>query len=691
MSAPAVDDLTRRDFLRVLGAGLLVTVVGCEASAQRGGGSREPAPIASRILLGEDGTVTVLTGKVELGQGARAEIMQATAEELRVPVERVRVIMADTDLVPNDGVTAGSRTTPGTVPAVRRGAAAARDVLIALAAGRLGVGAESLTVAEGAVLHPPTDRRVSFAELAALGSSSEALNAAIPEDVTLTPVAEWKTLGVSVPRPNARDLVTGAHRYASDLTLPGMLYGRVLRPPAYGARLTALDTAAAEALEGVIVVREGDFVGCAAPTLLQATRAVELLAKAASWETSPQPSNAELWEHLRAHAEAGEGEDNGVPTALAAANRTLAAEYHTAYLQHAPMEPGAALAEWKDDRLTVWLGSRDPFGTRGQLAEAFGLPAERVRVIIPDTGGGFGMKSGDFVGVEAARLAKAAGRPIRLQWTREEEFTWAYYRPAALIEVQAGLDANGSLVAWDFLNINAGGAAIGTPYAIPHARTQSRRSDSPLRGGSYRALAANANNFARECFMDELAEAAGADPLIFRLAHLQEARLRTVLETAVERFGWAERQASEGTGFGLACGTEKASYVATCAEITVDRERGTYRVERLCEVFECGAILNPDNLLSQVYGCIIMALGAVLREEMLFEDGRILNPRFSRYEVPRFADVPALDVHLLNRTDIDPAGGGETPMIAVAPAIANAVFDAIGVRIRDLPIELPQS
>ena len=682
--------VSRRDFLQVLGAGLLITVAG-GAEGQPGGRGGPAPPIASRIHIGEDGTITVMTGKVELGQGARTEVTQAAAEELRVAVEQVRALMADTDLVPDDGVTAGSRTTPGTIPVVRRGAAAAREVLTDLAAEQWQVDRATLTVADGAIAHAATQRRVTYAELAEAGRVAEALRRPMPEGVTLTPVDSWRVLGTSVQRANARDLVTGAHRYASDIVRPNMVHGKVLRPPSFGATLTALDTAGVRELEGVTVVREGEFAGCVAPTAYQAKRAVDALAKTAQWETVPQPSNAELWEHLRRHASARGGEpDRGVQDALASAAKTVQAEYHTAYIQHAPMEPGSAVAEWTDGRLTVWVGSRGPFQVRSQLAEAFGLPAEQVRVIVPDTGGGFGMKGGDFTALEAARLAKAVGRPVRLQWTREEEFTWAYFRPAALIECRAGLDAAGSIVAWSFTNINSGGAALDTPYAVPHRQCVTRGSQSPLRQSSYRALAATANNFARECFMDELAAAAGATPLAFRLAHLQDDRLRTVLQTAVDRFDWDRREASAepNVGVGLACGTEKASYVAACAEVAVDRQARTFEVRRVCEVFECGTILNPANLLSQVYGCMVMGLGAILREEMRFQDGKILNASFSGYQVPRFSDVPELDIHLLNRPDIEPAGGGETPLIAIAPAIANAISDATGTRVRELPVRL---
>jgi isoquinoline 1-oxidoreductase len=352
------------------------------------------------------------------------------------------------------------------------------------------------------------------------------------------------------------------------------------------------------------------------------------------------------------------------------------------------MEPRAAVAEWSEDGLTVWAGCDGPFRAQRALAEEFGIPAERVRVIIPDMGGGFGGKHTAEAALEAARLARAARRPVSVQWTREEEFTWAYCRPAAVIECRGGLDADRSVVAWEFTNINAGGAAIGTPYAIPNLRISSVRSDSPVPQGSYRCLGATANNFARESFMDELAAAAGSDPLEFRLAHLENPRLRTVLERAAKEFRWIERrkQVTPERGVGLACGTEKNSVVAACVEVAVDPPKGEIKVAEICETFECGPILNPANLLSQVQGCIVMGLGGALTEEIEFRDGKILNPRFSRYRVPRFRDLPRIDVHLVENHEIPPAGGGETPIIAVAPAIGNAVFAATGVRLRSMPM-----
>ena len=663
------------------------------ALAQRSGGrdgSDRNRAVATRIHIGQDGAITVLTGKVEMGQGSRAELTQAAAEELQVPVSRIQMVMGDTGFVPDDGTTAGSRTTPSTVPAVRQGAAAARNLLIELACQRWGVERNTVEVRDGKITHATSRRELTYADLAQSGDAAKAFEKTIPSDVTVTPVAEWKVLGTSVPRPNRRDLVTGAHRFPSDIVRPGMLYGKVLRPPSYGAKLISIDLAPAQAMKDVVVVQDGPFVGVAAPTSFRAREALEAIAKTATWEPAPHPSSIEIFEYLKGRARDGVPQ-NPFADELAAAHKAVRQTYHAAYVQHAPLEPRAAAAEWNDGKLTVWTGTQGPFGYHSELARTFRLPTDRVRVIVPDFGSGFGGKHSGEAAVEAARLAQAAGRPVLLRWTREEEFTWAYFRPAAVIEAEASLDAQGALTSWHFVNINSGGSAVDTPYRAGKARSRFVSSEPPLRQGSYRTLAATANNFARECFMDELAAAAGADPLAFRLAHLENPRLRAVLETAAQRFNWKERVKNKapGVGVGLACGTEKGSYVAACAEIEIDHSQSAIVVKHVCEVFECGAILNPDNLLAQVQACIIMGLGPALREEMRFADGKMLNPFFRKYLVPRFSDVPVLDIHLLNRPDLPSAGGGETPIIAIAPAVANAVFHATGTRVRAMPIRLP--
>jgi isoquinoline 1-oxidoreductase len=633
-----------------------------------------------------------MTGKVEEGQGARAQLTQAAAEELRITAEKIRLVMADTDIVPDDGMTAGSRTTPRTVPAVRRAAATARELLMRLAAEQWDVEHSALRVSNATIVNQRTKQTISYADLAKSKDVAGAFAQTIPSDVTVTPVGEWEVLGTAVARPNSRDLVTGAHRYPSDIVRPNMLYGKILRSPSYGATLESIDLSKAKATKDVIVVRDGQFVGCAAPSSFRAAQAIEAVAETASWKTISHISSKDLFSHLKKNARTGgrsrSRAKGSIDKGLADASKVLSGTYEVAYIQHVPMEPRAAVAEWKDGKLTVWTGVDFPQRIQGNLAETFSIPSDHVRVIVPDMGGGFGGKHTGEAAEEAARLAKAAGRPVSLRWTRAEEFTWAYFRPAGVIEVQAGLDAQNSLIAWSFTNINSGRSAIEPPYEIPNVKTQYLRSDSPLRSGSYRCLAATANNFAREAFIDELATAAGADPLAFRLAHLEEPRLRTVLETTARHFDWPTRRkrVAADVGVGLACGTEKNSVVAACVEVAVDRRRGEVKVLHVCEAFECGPIQNPDNLLSQVHGCILMGLGAALREEMQFEDGKILNANFAGYRVPRFKDVPKIDVHLINNTDIPSAGGGETPIIAIAPAIANAVFAATGVRIRSMPI-----
>ncbi len=685
--------MDRRSFVQVLGAGLMVAVSygpgWAQNSGGRGSGRSGAQSVAARLHLGADGVVTVLTGKIEMGQGARTELTQVAAEELRLPVGQVILVMGDTGLVPDDGLSAGSRTTPATVPAVRQGAATARELFLEWAAKKWNVAIGSLEVRDGKILQPGSQHTLTYADLARSDEAAAVLQQSISKDVKLTPVEKWRVMGTTVPRVNQRDLVTGAHKYPSDYTRPGMLYGKVLRPPAIGARLLSVDLTPAKAWPSVVSVRDGDFVGVAAPTTFQAEQALKAVAETAKWETATHPSSKEIYDHLRQSVREGVPKNPFAET-LAKAARKLQTTYHVAYVQHAPMETRTALAEWSDGNLTVWTGTQNPFGYHNELARAFRLANDKVRVIVPDFGDGFGGKHTGEAAIEAARLAQAAKHPVLVRWTREEEFTWAYFRPAAVIDIEASLDAKGGLSSWHFININSGASAVDTPYRAGETRCRTVASNSPLRQGSYRALAATANNFARECFMDELAAAAEADPLDFRLAHLEGTRLRAVLEEAAKRFNWREqiKKKQPGWGVGLACGMEKGSYVAACAEVLVDRGQNKITIRRVTEVFECGAIVNPDNLLAQVQGCILMGCGPALREEMRFSEGKIRNAAFSRYLVPRFADVPQLDIHLLDRPDLPSAGGGETPIIAIAPAIANAVFHATGKRIREMPIRL---
>ncbi|MGH9570508.1 MAG: xanthine dehydrogenase family protein molybdopterin-binding subunit, partial [Candidatus Angelobacter sp.] len=382
-------------------------------------------------------------------------------------------------------------------------------------------------------------------------------------------------------------------------------------------------------------------------------------------------------------------ESGSVADGMKSAGKTLAQTYTVAYIQHAPLEPRAAVAEWQGGKLTVWTGTQRPFAVKEQLAEAFHLSPDQVRVMVPDTGAAYGGKHTGECAVEAARLAKAAGRPVRLVWTREEEFTWAYFRPAGVIDVKSGIAADGTLVAWEYHNYNSGPAAIDTPYHVANKKIEFHPTENPpLRQGSYRGLAATANFFSRESHMDELAHLANMDPLQFRLKNLTDPRLRAVFETAAQRFGWGKQAASAGRGFGMGGGFEKGGYVAACAEVAIDRQASPdqVRIVRVVQAFDCGAVVNPDGLRNQIAGAVTQGLGGALFEAVHFENGQVLNPHFRDYRVPRFRDLPKIEVELIDRKDQPPMGAGEAPIMALAPAVANAIFNATGQRLRSLPL-----
>jgi nicotinate dehydrogenase subunit B len=686
-------ELARRDFFKILGAGIAVFAIAKDAlgAQETAPGHRSfhneelPKDMDAWLHVGEDGSVTGFTGKAEIGQNIRTALAQTIADELRVPFESVRMVMADTALTPFDAGTFGSRTTPTMTPQLRRVASAARDLLMEAAAKEWNVAPAGLVAADAKVTDPASGRSLKYAELARWKMLAQDL----PAEDPITPAAQWTIAGKPVPKVDGRSFVTGHHQYTTDMWLPSMLYGKVLRPPSFGATLTSCDDSAAKAMTGVVVVRDGDFVGVAARSAHEAQRALDAIY--AQWKEVPQISNKEIFSYLKQNA-AAKTEDRfrkqkgSVEEGLAGAAHRLDATYTVAYIAHAPLEPRAAVAQWADGKLTVWTGTQRPFANRDELADVFHLPESSVRVIVPDTGSAYGGKHTSDAAIEAARLARAAGRPVKVVWTREDEFTWAYFRPAGVIEIKSGIAGDGTLTAWEFHNYHSGSSGIETPYVVANQRTEYHAVPLILRSGSYRGLAATANHFARETHMDALAIAAKMDPLDFRMKNLANPRMRVVLEAAAKSFGWPRKKSQEGQGFGVACGDEKGSYVATCAEVAVDKKSGAVRVVRLVEAFECGAIVNPDGLRNQVVGAMIQGLGGALFEAIEFENGRIKNPHFASYRVPRFRDVPEIEAILLDRKDIPSAGAGETPIMAVAPAIGNAIFDAAGVRPNNLPM-----
>jgi CO/xanthine dehydrogenase Mo-binding subunit len=676
--------LDRRLFLQTCAGGFFLLAVGCQdANGQR---PALESGIDARLRFAADGSITVYNGKVEEGQGARTQIAMAAAEDLAVPIEQIQVQMADTSLTPDDWITAGSRTTPSTIPAIREASVAGRMMLLRFAASQWGVDANSLQVRDGSVAGPQAGQRLSYADLAK--AEDFLRQQGKPEGGTQQAPADWKVFGRDHGRVNGADVVTGRHQFPSDVRRDGMLYGAVLRPPAYEATLKEFPSSP-NAPDGVQVVRDGEFVGVVAANAYAASQAIFRLQQQAKWDAPPAPRQEDLWDSFRKTAQGkGPGEEPAIAGALQASAKRVRGTFKVPYIHHTPMEPRAAVAEWDGGRLTVWTGTSGPFRVREDLAKAFHISPEQVRVIVPDFGGGFGGKHTGEAALEAAKLARETQRPVCIRWTREEEFAWSYCRPAALIEIDAGIAADGTLHAWEFVNYNAGGSGIRTPYTVPHLREDFLRTETPLRQGSYRALASTANNFARETLMDELAAAASKDPLAFRLAHLKDKRMRDVLEAAAERFGWESRRGRlpEGRAIGIACGTEKNSVVATCAEVEMDARSGMPRVLAVTQAYECGAIINPAGLLQQVEGCMVMALGAVLREQIEYKDGMVSNGNFRDYKVPRFRDVPPMDIVLLDRKQSEPVGAGETPMMSLAPAIANAVYALTRQPVRELPL-----
>jgi len=684
-------------------------------------GSLQKNPRLSQWLrVRGDGTVLVFIGKVEIGQGILTALAQIAAEELGVAPERIRMVPADTAVSPDEGVTSGSLSIQDSGTALRRACAHARALLLERAAARLRVSTGDLRVEDGAV--QAASRSTSFWECA----DDALLDVEVDETAALKSPRDYRLVGKSVPRLDLPDKIAGQPRFIQDMALPGMLYGRVVRPPHGFAALTSLDDGKVKAMPGVVaVMSDGGFVGVIAEREEVAISAQRALRRAASWkDAAPLPQDVYAWlkEHAVEHRVISEKAD---AEARSRATKTLEASYAKPYISHAPIGPSCAIAQFQGDKLLVWSHSQGIFNLRRDLAIALGMREDAIVVRHAEGSGCYGHNGADDVALDAALLARAAGgRPVQVQWMRDDEFAWAPCGPAMALTLSASLASDGSIVNWQhelWSNGHSGRpgrsdspalvaawhlarpfkrpAAINIPlpagaadrnaiplYDIPSQRIVNHYvREMPVRTSALRSLGAYANVFAIESFMDELAEAAGFDPVEYRLRHLKDPRARAVIESVARRASWRDWTPGESRGHGIAFAKYKnlGAYCAVVAEVEVDRE---VRVKRLLLAVDVGLIINPDGVINQIEGGAIQSTSWTLKEQVKLDERGIASLGWEDYPVLKFSEVPAVEVELINRPELPSVGAGEAAQGPTGAAIANAVAHALGLRVRELPL-----
>lgn len=689
--------INRREFLQGAGAGLFVFFSVDPLPAwqeRRHSPSRPgyPADFNAYLRIGENGRVGCFVGKVELGQGSKTALAQLLAEELDVAFEAVDMVMGDTALCPWDMGTFGSLTIRQFGPVLRAAAAEARAVLLQMAAEYLRLpSAQDLQVKDGVVTWTRDRRkRVSYAKLVGGKRIERHLGGVPPKKA-----AELSVIGSAPPRKDGLEKVTGKAKYAADMNLPGTLHACVLRPPAHGAVLKEADTSAAEKIPGVRVVRDGDLIAVLHPQPDIAEEALRSI-RARFQSPPPRPDDASIFDHLLKNAPPLEtvAEAGSVAEGEKLASALVEETYFNSYVAHAAMETHSAVAAMESGKLAVWASTQTPFSVRQQVAEAVSLPPEKVRVITPYVGGGFGGKSASRQAIEAARLAKITGKPVQVVWDRREEFFYDTFRPAAVVKIRSGVNGEGRLVLWDYRVYCAGEREARQFYDVPHQRTQSSGGWGgnspaglhPFAVGPWRAPSVNTNTFARESHIDMLASKLRRDPLEFRLSHLSDARMQRVLRAATRQFGWQAAPAPSGRGIGLACAIYLGTYVATATEVAVNKSTGEVQVKRVVCAQDQGLTVNPDGSRQQIEGSITMGLGYALAEEVRFANGEVRHENFDSYQIPRFPWLPAIETVLIDNPQTAASGCGEPPIVNMGAVLANAIFDATGARLRQLPM-----
>jgi nicotinate dehydrogenase subunit B len=719
-------DTTRRDFL--LGTGALVVAFNLgprEAAAQA-------KPVAldqvdSFLAVHKDGSVTMYTGKVDLGTGIRIALPQMVAEELDVPIDKVKLVEGDTALTPDQGPTWGSLSVQVAGMQLRQAAATARKALIEMAVQKTGMPSVDFAVKDGVVfLRGEPHRRFTYAELI----GDQRFDLKLDKDAPLKNPRDYTVVGQPLPRPDVPGKVTGAHTYMQDFRVPGMVHARVVRPPAVGATLQSVDESSIAAIKGARVVRQGSFLAVVADGEWAAVKAARALK--AAWSSGEElPDQAKLWEHVRATKVAKDdvAVDRGDPRkAIAGATRTLKATYDFAVHTHGSMGPSCAVADVKGGKAEIWSPSQAPHWLRREVAAVLQMEPKDIHIQYLDGAGCYGRNGHEDATCDAALLSKLIGKPVRVQWMREDEHGWDPKGPPTLVEITAGLDAQGTIIGWDSElwvpkaditewprtlaatlagipqapAINPGNVHrnLDPSYPFAHQKAVAHRLDStPFRPSWIRTPGRMQNTYANEVFIDECAAACNADPVEYRLRYLTDPRGIAVLRAAASMAKWDTRPSprrdasgtiARGRGIAYVKYENVRTYCAGVAEVEVNRQTGAIRCTRFYVAHDCGQIINPDGVRAQIEGQVIQTVSRTLKEELKWSRSRVTSVDWSTYPILKFPDVPEVHMELINRPTDPPWGVGEPAACLPPPAISNAVFDAIGVRLRSVPFTGPK-
>ncbi len=681
----------RRDFLRVMGGGLFVLFHAGSAMkvlAAEGEQRRElPDDFNAFLRIHEDGRVSCYTGKIEMGQGANTGLRMMMADELEVAFDKVQMVMGDTDLCPWDMGTFGSLTTRMFGPSMLAAAAKARTVLLEMAAEELGLPVDELEIKEGIIYNRNNKgENVSYQQL----TEGKKIVHQLDKDAKVKDFSKYKIMGTPKMRMDSVEKVTGKAKYSGDLRMPGMVYARLLRPPSHASKLVSVDTSEAEKVEGVQIIKDGDLVAAlhADPEMAEKARR---LFKAEFSGDEKKVSNKNVFKYLAEKAPEGNVniDEGNLEAGRKDSDTVFENEFHDGYVAHSPMEPHTAMAHFDGDKMTVYAGTQTPFPAQTNIARILGMDEEKVRVKPPYLGGGFGGKSAHQQAVEAARLAKLTGKPVMVDWTREEEFFYDTFRPAAIVKVNSGIDEAGKIKFWDYHVYYAGDRGSETLYNVPnqkrtvYGRGWTAPGIHPFPTGAWRGPGNSTNTFGREVQVDIMAAKAGIDPVEFRLKNLTDRRAIDVLEAVAEMAGWKPAASSSGRGYGVAMGVDAGTYVAHIAKVNVNEETGEVQVEKVWVAQEMGFCVNPQGATIQMEGCINMGMGYALKEVIDFEGGQVKTKNFDTYQLPRFSWIPEIETRILQRTT-PPQGGGEPAIVCMGAVIANAIYDQTGARLFEM-------